>query len=473
MQANTENYIHCPEGRVVRFEVGKTPYQGLCTNDFSICAIFCYQSKDLQRLSLVHVSRVTNKALLQEEIRWIGEGGRCSVYSMLIKTRSLQTAEEILVGLEFLEDADIRNGCHYELKPMNKQVEWLMLKADGQGQLHTKLLDNIKVRYHPNYKQLHNCAKLNEHFSAGLTVIKQTLVLFDGTSWQQLHSHDLVLCPYARDALHSLKISPNTPAMVIYDALYNYALLKMISVLPEFKGAKDIQAIFDELPEDIQIAINNPPREMLDTCIFVSHFIQLHTLRNNGVSYFKRNVQYELECIAPPTTAEDRKLFKELRSALEKKDLVTRVCDLLKPLDRATPFRDDIVGLILGGSGYFEFFNRTLNGEWLDLSSLESFIDKTEDLEAAFRYTAVYGTVQQLTLLAKVVNNIDAVGPKKKTALEYAVAANKSENVTCLLGLGAKLPEDEHTRNSLIETAKPECKLILENQFNKLPDLIK
>jgi hypothetical protein len=91
MKRLDEQYVHCPEFRVIRFERHKTPYAGLYADGMSICGILCFQSKDGDRQSLVHANRFTRIETLIDEANWIGEGGRCTVYTKNKKTLSPST----------------------------------------------------------------------------------------------------------------------------------------------------------------------------------------------------------------------------------------------------------------------------------------------------------------------------------------------------------------------------------------------
>lgn len=464
MQTPTEKFLYCHEARVIRYELGKTPYRGICTSDFSLCPIFCYQSKDKRRMSLIHVSRQNVASLLLEEALWIGEGGRCTVYTRNRKTYDLKTRKEVVIGLPLIEDPKVKRSCQFEIKNMGNDVISLLLRSNGEVQMLTTELSatpNIMVVYHPCASQIEYCAKLNELLSSGeLYNLRQQLLLYNGTEWQQLQSDDLVLHPKTREAIKALKVNWRNSLWEIHKTVREYLALMMVRDLKGFENTTNLFDVESKLPRELKQLIDSPTDDMATLCVILSHTIQLFLLKNNGPLYFNINLLYELNGGARPETPEDFQLAEKLRAALTGKNPVVEVCNLLKDSGQGTFYKQDIIGLVLGKGGYLYWYNKTLRSRWIDLSPLEGVINQTQDLGEALRYLAVNGTVEQVETLAKVIHHLDATDQSGKTALQCAIDSNKLPTVECLLRLGADA--------QLCDTsnASAECRLIFDCTAN-------
>lgn len=455
MLKNPENkgqYLYCHEARAARYILGKTPYRGICTGDVNICAIFCYRSKDNRRFSLVHVNRHTTASLLLQEAQWVGKDGQCTVYSRYKKSRKVENGNEYIIGVEFLEDPNIRDSCQYEVVRVKPEVNSFLLNSNAKVTLLEDNLKSITAVHHPYSIQLTVCAKLNVSFiGKDYASLKQQQLIYNGEQWQQLQSHDLVLHPLVRKIITRLKVTENDSMLTIRQAVNRYQ-----------------NSQFELLSEEMQRTIQESYHEAELLSIQLSHFIQLYLLKNDRERYFSSNLAFELhDPEAPkPSSSEDKQLFNDLKALLRgKQNVVERVCELLKQRDRKTLFRDNIIGLVLGTGGYHEYYTLSLTGTWLDLSSVEAHIDSTRDLEHALRSVAASSNLQSLTILARAVNNVNPVGQSIKSALHHAVINNKADMVEYLLTLGADRTCLDDKQKMPIDYADGDCKIRLEKHM--------
>ncbi len=210
MKKSDERYVHCPEFRVVRLLQHKSPYSGLYTDGISICGILCFQSKDCTHQSLVHANRFTKIETLIEEANWIGEGGRCVVYTKNKKTLNPSTGEYFVIGVDFIAEMTEKSRCHFEVQELNQEVIALLLKSDGTVSLFNTIEHDLDIVYHPNFTQLECIYKLNENLAyKKLLELKQVALLFNGETWQTLREYDLKLHPVARGLLTMMDARSN------------------------------------------------------------------------------------------------------------------------------------------------------------------------------------------------------------------------------------------------------------------------
>jgi len=356
MKKSDERYVHCPEFRVIRLEQHKSPYAGLYTEGISICGILCFQSKDGTRQSLVHANRFTQIETLIEEANWIGEGGRCIVYTKNKKSLNPLTGEAFIIGVDFISEMTEKSRCHFKVQELDQEVIALLQKSDGTVLFYKTIEHDLNIVYHPNFPQLECVYKLNENLAYGtLLELKQSALLFDGANWQTLKDHDLKLHPVAYKFLTLIDARPSDG--------FRSVLIKLRLFAEKFmKSKKNIFCINDTnfivLATKPQAAISLVP------------FMQQYLLANDAGCQFYTNVYVELQSHQAETNS-DHELQNLLRRALESSNPVIEVPAVFNKCQYTSDYRKTLHGIIMGFNGFLFHYQRAQLGKWIDVDTLE------------------------------------------------------------------------------------------------------
>jgi len=73
-------YLYCPEGRVVRYQLGVTQAGGSGTGELMTCFVLVFKSHDKQRISMLHANRFTTFDEIKAEMAWVGENADYTAY---------------------------------------------------------------------------------------------------------------------------------------------------------------------------------------------------------------------------------------------------------------------------------------------------------------------------------------------------------------------------------------------------------
>lgn len=353
MNKKDEQYLHCPEFRVVRYQKGQSPYLGLYADGFSICSIFHFQSRDGSRQSFMHANRFTKIETVLKEAAWVGDGGRCVVYSKHKPTISPVTGKQMMVGIDFIDELQQKITCHFEIKRVEDQVNALLCKVDGEVIFFDSVDHGLNVAYHPNFSQLECFYKLNESFAYGaLLALKQQPLVYDGLEWQSLFDHDFALHPVSRKLLELMDVKPEDH--------FRDIILKIQRFAQRCLAGKQTYYATDVCFIGLATRIN---------CIMqVAPFVQLYTLGNDTEKQFVMNINSELD-YAQAMFGIDEALCNALKRVLTEACPVDAVCKILKNGQEVTEFGRVPQEIAIAFKQHYFHYQRATLGAWVEPSS--------------------------------------------------------------------------------------------------------
>lgn len=327
----------------------KSRHHGLCADGISICGIFCFQSKEGNRLSLVHANRFTRVETLLEEANWIGKGGRCTVYSKKKVTLHPVTTKKIVIGVDCIPELQEKSQCDYQVEDFGEKNIALLLRLDGAVELFDSIEHNLSIVYHPRLPQLECIYKINENLAYGkLLELKQEPLLFDGTAWQKLQQHDLTLHPAASQKLVELDVNRETGFWIVSSKIREYAQLWLQSKKTFF--ADDVNLIVLATQTGALIAL--------------TPVIQQYLYSNDAKQQFITNVSAELRNLRCMAEQDDYQLRDAIARALESEDPASAVSAVFEQFKHHSEYREALNGIIMGFNGYHFHYQRAQLGTW-------------------------------------------------------------------------------------------------------------
>ncbi len=349
VKLSDDQFVHCPEFRVVRYERGKSQHHGLYVDGISICGVFCFQSKDGDRLSLIHANRFTRIETLLEEANWIEKGGRCMVYSKKKVTLHPVTAKKIIIGVDCIPELQEKSQCDYQVEDFGEKNIALLLRLDGTVELFDSIEHNLNIVYHPRLPQLECIYKINENLAYGkLLELKQETLVFDGTAWQKLQQHDLTLHPAAIQKIGELDVTRETDFWILSSKIREYAQ-GWIQTKRKF-FADDINFIV--------LATQSGP------VLELTAVVQQYLYSNDAKQQFIANVSSEFRILRDMVEQDDYRLRDALARALESEDPASAVSSVFKQFRHQSEYRETLNGIIMGFNGYHFHYQRSQLGTW-------------------------------------------------------------------------------------------------------------
>jgi hypothetical protein len=349
MKESKEQFIHCPEYRVVRYERGQSQHDGLYVDGFSICGIFCFQSKKGDRLSLIHANRFTGIETLLEEAKWVGECALCTLYSKMKTTLHSVTGKRFIIGVDCIPELQEKSKCQFKVETVDDKIIALLFKSDLTVVLLNSIEHHLSILYHPRLSQLDCIYKLNESFAYGkMLELKQETLVFNGTAWQKPQAHDLTLHPVATQILGNLGVNRE------------YGFWLVLTKIREFAQSW-LKAQVSLYAQDINFAVlaTNP-----NAVIALTPFVQQYLLSNDSKLQFVTNVKAELNNLRDMLEQDDYKLRDAVNSAVNSADPAYEVSAVFAKANYQSEFRSSLYGIIMGFNGYYFHYQRAQLGTW-------------------------------------------------------------------------------------------------------------